>query len=75
MATAAKKVKRSCKVLDSWFSEPEFQGMFRHNHPNNTNTSLYCLLCEKSVDKKLSWKVSHCYDECEKGARFHYITL
>ena len=49
MATAAKKVKRSCKVLNSWFSELEFQGMFRHNHPNNTNTSLYCLLCDKLV--------------------------
>lgn len=36
-------------MLDSWFSEPEFQGMFRRNHPNNTDISLYCLLCEKSV--------------------------
>jgi hypothetical protein len=49
MATAAKKVKKSCKVLDNWFSEPEFDGIFRRNHPNNTDVSLYCLLCEKSV--------------------------
>ena len=49
MATVAKKAKKSCKVLDSWFSEPEFQGMIQRNHPKNAKNSSYCLLCEKSV--------------------------
>ena len=49
MATAAKKSKKSCKVLDSWFTDPELKGIFQRSHPKNSETSLYCLVCEKSV--------------------------
>ena len=49
MASAAKKEKKACKVLDKWFNDPEIKDVFKSNHSKNTKSSLYCLLCEKSV--------------------------
>ena len=36
-------------VQDSWFEDDEFKHVIQKNHTNNNDTSVYCLLCCKSV--------------------------
>ena len=49
MASTAKKEKKACKYLDKWFNDPEIKDVFKSNHSKNTKSSLYCLLCAKSI--------------------------
>ena len=45
-----KKRRRLCKVLPGWFEEEEFKDMIKINHPKNTEGSVYCLICEKTIN-------------------------
>ena len=57
MASAAKKEKKACKVLDKWFNDPEIKDVFKSNHSKNTKSSLYYLLCKKSVSTEHQGKL------------------
>ena len=51
MATKSNSKRRKgiCSVQDSWFEDDKFKYVIRKNHTNNNDTSVYCLLCCKSV--------------------------
>ena len=49
----AGKRKKICKLKDSWFSEPKFNGIISKAHPRNTESEVFCLICSKSI------KISH----------------
>ena len=46
----AGKRKKICKLKDSWFSEPEFNGIISKAHPRNTESEVFCLICSKSIN-------------------------
>ena len=84
MATAAKISKKSCKVLDSWFTDPELKGIFQRSHPKNSETSLYCLVCKKSVTIEHQGKLDltrHCrgnptqLHKFQKSSRAYHSSL
>ena len=49
MATQAKKAKIS-HVQDEWFSDDAFKGIINKAHSKNTETSIFCLICQRSVN-------------------------
>ena len=49
MASAAKK-RRICKLRDSWFSEPEFNGIISKSHLRNTDSEVFCLIYSKTIN-------------------------
>ena len=46
----ASKAKKSSSVQDKWFEDSSFKGIIQHNHPQNSDNGVYCLLCQKVVD-------------------------
>ena len=42
MTTPAKKEKKTCKILDKWFLDPEISDIFKSNDSKNTKVSLHC---------------------------------
>ena len=48
--SACRKEKKICKLKDSWFSEPEFNGIISKTHPQNTESEVFCLICSKSIN-------------------------
>ena len=49
MVTQAKKAKIS-HVQDEWFSVDAFKGIINKAHSKNTETSVFCLTCQRSVN-------------------------
>lgn len=37
-------------MLPSWFEDDDFKDMIKINQPRNTERSIYCLICEKTVN-------------------------
>ena len=45
-----KKKCHSCILLAAWFQEEEFKVVLQANHPENTENSVYSLVCEKVIN-------------------------